>query len=170
MNDRRVGTTFVELLATGFILATGILGLMGSFAASSRMSAAIQANDLCTVCTRSLVSVLRAVPYAAIADEFGAGTAQEVFWCDTSGFVHFDTPEEHGATALATGRLEVFVDESDVPSDFLGSLGGLDLDGDGTISSGPCAGYRVLPVRATILVGEGPDTRNVPLTFLLLES
>ncbi|MCI0651036.1 MAG: hypothetical protein L0Z55_04055 [Planctomycetes bacterium] len=166
MRTRQSGFGFVELIATVTFLAIGVMAFVGNLASFSRISTEVREHDVCAVAARAVYHEIRKVGFSAIPANFGSGTAKQYFFCDDSGAVVFSEPAE----STASGEIEVFDIEDDVPVEFGGSPLGYDLNGDGDIDSGVVKDYVILPVRMTLSTGRQGEERDFVLHFFLTEN
>ena len=148
------GFTLLEVTITLVMMSIGLLALVGTLSSMIELGDDRLTEIRQSVEVQNVITTIQTTPFEEISTAYASGTGITQLWCDPSGVVHDSDP----GNAVATATIEVFSDESAVPTSFGGNTVGLDLDASGTID-GEVTDYQVLPVRITI---SHPNDPGVP--------
>jgi len=166
MNARQAGWSHVELVAAMALLVTGFLGLAVGFHGTSRLAQDSRDTGVLNAGCRNVIEVLRSVPFASVTTEFGPGSGKDLIWCGRDGAISFSDPGD----AMASGRIELFDDESSIPPAFEDLDSGFDLNADGTVESNSVSDYKILPGLLTFDAVSASGPRTLTVHFILSDS
>lgn len=158
---REAGMSLVDLIASLTLLSVGLLAYYQGVFHSVRLGEQTRANDDIAVALRNTLSRLQAEDFEDIVTLYDVGSGQEDFFVNGGGEIVFVQPAE----VIATGTLEFFLEEDNIPKVFGMPSDSLDLDADGTIESGVISDYKALPVLITLQTDRplGSYTRTFPV-------
>jgi prepilin-type N-terminal cleavage/methylation domain-containing protein len=162
-DNNRQGFTLVEMVIALTIFSVGILGLAATFGSMARAGQDREREIRNSAIMSNTLSVFESVPFEEIAAAFGPGSGRDQFWCDPAGEVWFAKPGD----VSAIGEIEIFDEESGIPTSFAGLTFGLDLNGNGTVEAGVVSDYQILPVRVTVTFPNDLGTQPFVNEFFL---
>lgn len=161
MHTREGGWSTVDLLASITVLVIGLMGMAVGFCSASRLAATTRDNYLLNQAHRGFVADLQSSQFTNLPNEYGPSSGKETFWLNvldpitrTAGDILYTAPSD----PYVEGQVQLFPDESALPSGWQGVS--LDLDADGSVSGSSSTDYRILPASIAITVQaiDGPRT------------
>ena len=165
-NHRTRGTSLAEIAMAISVLTLAVTALVGTSLADTRLAEEKVEQALLTTACRNLVETLEAQEFSELTENYGTGTLQPRFWASEHGEISFTDSTD----AVVTGLIELFDDETMVPSDFPSPNSFFDLNSNGSLDSGRVSDYDVLPMRLTISMYRFGGTRNVAMMRVLYEA
>ena len=161
--DPRAGFTLIEVMIAISLISVGLVALGGTLSSTIRLGDQRLSEIRKSVHAQSVITHLQTLELAELLTLHGPGGEGESLWFDSAGSVHTGASTQ----AVASGTIEVWTVESEVPADFGTGAIGLDLDGSGAIEEGECDAPRVLPVRITIRHPREPGVSDAIVNCLL---
>ena len=174
----RAGFTLIEVTIAAAVLVIGVLGMVGSIAASLKLVGTNKETVLAHQAARGLVERMQNVTFAQVFATYNGNAADDPSGASTAPGTRFDVtglaplPVAAGQTARAgTITFPTIAGTNTLSESVVDAELGMprDLNGDGVITNGAMPGsYLILPVRIQVRWrGNGGD-RSISLVTLLM--
>lgn len=175
---RRAGFTVLEVTISAAVLVIGVLGMVGSIAASLKLVGTNKETVIAHQAARGLVERMQNVTFAQVFATYNGNAADDPSGANTAPGSRFDIeglapqPVAAGQTARAgTISFPTIAGTNTLSESVVDAELGMprDLNGDGVITAGAMPGsYLILPVRIQVRWRSAGGDRSMSFVALLM--